>query len=164
MKDGKSFTFSSLNWKSLVEAQEHDAGIPGLRPRPCATPSSVPIPQARLRRRQALGLWAPDLALAIASLLAMVYLIWQALQMGATGVALMGVLLAIVGVWQIEPMIRLNKPRAFPVRGRCPKKCCRRRVVPAPWSRCLARIGQAMSRSTGLLPMVGCTSGMTWIA
>ena len=49
----------------------------------------------------------------VASLLAMAYLIWQALQMGATNVALLGVLFAVVGVWQIEPMIRLNKPRPF---------------------------------------------------
>ena len=60
-----------------------------------------------------LGLWLPTSALAIASLLVMVYLIWQALQMGATGVALIGALLGVVGVWQIEPMIRLNKPRPF---------------------------------------------------
>jgi hypothetical protein len=43
----------------------------------------------------------------------MAYLIWQALQTGATGVALLGALLAAVGAWQIEPMIRLNKPRPF---------------------------------------------------
>ena len=43
----------------------------------------------------------------------MAYLTWQALRMGSTGVALIGALLAIVGVWQIEPMVRLNKPRSF---------------------------------------------------
>jgi hypothetical protein len=43
----------------------------------------------------------------------MAYLVWQAFQMGATSVALLGVLLGIVGYWQIAPMIRLNKPRPF---------------------------------------------------
>jgi hypothetical protein len=33
--------------------------------------------------------------------------------MGSTSVALLGALFALVGVWQIEPMVRLNKPRPF---------------------------------------------------
>ena len=112
MKDGKSFTFSSLNWKSLVEAQELTQEYRAFVRALCDAIVRA-NPQARLVAGKPLGLWLPTSAVAIASLLVMVYLIWQALQMGATGVALIGALLGVVGVWQIEPMIRLNKPRPF---------------------------------------------------
>jgi hypothetical protein len=45
--------------------------------------------------------------------MAMAILIWRAFQLGSTSVALLGGLFAVVGVWQIEPMVRLNKPRTF---------------------------------------------------
>ena len=112
MKDGKSFTFSSLNWKSLVEAQELTQEYRAFTQALCEAIARA-NPQARFVAGKPMGLWLPTSALAVASLLAMAYLIWQALQMGATGVALLGALLAIVGAWQIEPMIRLNKPRPF---------------------------------------------------
>jgi hypothetical protein len=112
MKDGKSFTFNSLNWKSLVEAQELTQEYRVFTHALCDAIARA-NPQARFVAGKPMGLWLPTSVLAIASLLAMVYLIWQAFQMGATGVALMGALFVIVGVWQIEPMIRLNKPRPF---------------------------------------------------
>jgi hypothetical protein len=70
-------------------------------------------PEARFLAGKPMGLWLPSSVLAGASLFAMAYLVWQAFQMGATSVALLRILLAIVGYWQIEPMIRLNKPRPF---------------------------------------------------
>ncbi|QRM31048.1 hypothetical protein [Microvirga sp. VF16] len=112
MKDGKSFTFNSLDWKSLVEAQELTQEYRAFTQALCDAIARA-NPQAKFVAGKPLGLWIPTSGLAIASLLAMAYLIWQAFQMGATGVALMGALFAIVGVWQIEPMIRLNKPRPF---------------------------------------------------
>lgn len=112
MTDGKSFTFTSLDWKSLVEAQELTQEYRAFTHALCDAIARA-NPQARFVAGKPLGLWLPSSALAVASLLAMAYLIWQALQMGATSVALLGALLAMVGVWQIEPMIRLNKPRPF---------------------------------------------------
>jgi len=112
MKDGKSFTFNSLNWKSFVEAQELTQEYRAFVQALCEAIARA-NPQARFVAGKPFGLWLPSSALAVASLLAMAYLIWQALQMGATGVALIGALLGVVGVWQIEPMIRLNKPRPF---------------------------------------------------
>jgi hypothetical protein len=112
MKDGKSFTFNSLDWKSLVEAQEMTREYRTFVKSLCEAIIRA-NPQARFVAGKPMGLWLPASGLAIASLLAMAYLVWQAFQMGATSVALLGILLAIVGYWQIEPMIRLNKPRPF---------------------------------------------------
>lgn len=112
LKDGKSFTFNSLNWKSLVEAEELTREYRAFTRTLCEAIARA-NPQARFVAGKPMGLWLPTSALAIASLLAMAYLIWQALRMGAPEIALLGALFAGVGIWQIEPMIRLNKPRPF---------------------------------------------------
>ncbi|MET0530954.1 MAG: hypothetical protein ABW003_21885 [Microvirga sp.] len=112
MKDGKAFNFSSLNWKSLVEAQEMTMEYRAFAESLCAAIAKANT-QARFIAGKPWWLWATTFTVAIASLLAMAVLIWRAAQMGSTAVALLGVLFAVVGVWQIEPMIRLNKPRVF---------------------------------------------------
>jgi hypothetical protein len=112
LSDGKSFTFSSLNWKSMVEAQEMTREYRAFTHALCDAIVRA-NPKAKLVAGKPWGMWLPTSAIAVASLLAMAYLIWQAYQMGATNVALLGALLAVVGFWQIEPMIRLNKPRPF---------------------------------------------------
>ena len=112
MKDGKAFTFSSLNWRSLIEAQEMTTEYRAFAQGLCEAIMKA-NPQTRFIAGKPWWLWFSTTAIAILSLLLMAYLIWQALRMGSTGVALIGALLAIVGVWQIEPMVRLNKPRIF---------------------------------------------------
>lgn len=112
LKDGKNFTFSSLNWKSLIEAQEMTAEYRAFAQALCKAIVKA-NPEARLIAGKPWWLWFSTTAIAVLSLLLMAYLIWQALQMGSTGVALIGALLAVVGIWQIEPMVRLNKPRFF---------------------------------------------------
>src|SRR3712207_405930 len=107
MKDGKSFTFSSLDWKSLVEAQEMTREYRAFVQALCDAIIRA-NPEAKFVAGKPLWLWGPSSALAVVALLSMAYLIWQALQMGATSVALFGGLLAFIGIWQIEPMVRLN--------------------------------------------------------
>ena len=70
-------------------------------------------PEARFEAGKSWPVWALTSAVGLASLVAMAILIWRAFQTGATNVAILGVLFAAVGIWQIEPMIRLNKPRPF---------------------------------------------------
>jgi len=112
MKDGKAFTFTSLNWRSLIEAQEMTTEYRAFAKALCEAIVKA-NPKARLIAGKPWWLWFSTTVVAILSLLLMAYLIWQAFQMGSTGVALIGALLAVVGVWQIEPMVRLNKPRLF---------------------------------------------------
>jgi hypothetical protein len=112
MKDGKTFTFSSLTWNSLVEAREQG---PGYRAFSKALLDAIlrANPEARFAAGKPLGLWLITSAIGMASLIAMGILIWRAVQTGATNIALLGALFALVGIWQIEPMVRLNKPRPF---------------------------------------------------
>jgi hypothetical protein len=112
LKDGKSFSFTSLNWRSLIEAQELTGEYRAFTQALCGAIAAA-NPGARFIAGKPKWLWLATVIVAAASLLGMAYLIWQALLMGSKGVALIGALLALVGIWQIEPMVRLNKPRSF---------------------------------------------------
>jgi hypothetical protein len=112
MVNGRTISFSSLSWKSLVEAQElgpsyrHFAGT-------LVRAVAAANPAARFTAGQPRWRWVLTAASAGLCLAAMAFLIWRALQMGAAALALLGALLAAVGVWQLEPMVRLNRPRRF---------------------------------------------------
>ena len=112
MKDGKAFSFTSLSWRSLIEAeqltQEYRAFVQAL-----FEAVRRANPNARFIAGKPLWLWLSGTILGVACLLGMAFLIWQAVQRGFTDVALLGGLFAAIGAWQIVPMVRLNKPRAF---------------------------------------------------
>lgn len=112
MRDGKAFTFTSLNWRSLIEAQEMTTEYRAFAESLCQAIARA-NPQARFVAGKPWWLWVSTTAVAVLSFVLMAVLIWQAVRMGSTGVALIGALLAVVGIWQIEPMVRLNKPRLF---------------------------------------------------
>lgn len=112
MKDGKAFSFSSVSWKSLIEAEQRAneyRAFTGALFEAIAKAN----PEARFVAGKPWWLWVSTTLVAFASLIAMAFLIWHAVRMGATSVALLGGFFALVGVWQIEPMVRLNKPRPF---------------------------------------------------
>jgi hypothetical protein len=112
LRDGKSFAFSFLDWKSLIEADRLD---PEYRVFARALFDAIALasPQARFVAGRPRWIWFATAALAASSLLVMMLFIWRALQSGATSAALMGGLFLAAGIWQLEPMVRLNKPRTF---------------------------------------------------
>jgi hypothetical protein len=112
MKDGKAFSFSSISWKSLVEAEQLTEGYRGFTHELFGAVRRA-NPEARFIAGKPWWLWLATTILGIACLFGMAFLIWHAIQRGFTDVALLGGLFAAIGVWQIEPMVRLNKPRTF---------------------------------------------------
>ena len=112
MKDGKTFAFSSLNWRSFVEAERLDAEYSAFTHALLHAIASA-NPSARFVAGRPGWIWTATAVLAAASLAAMVLFLWRALTAGYTSAALMGALFLGVGIWQLEPMIRLNKPRRF---------------------------------------------------
>ncbi len=112
MQDGKTFKFSSLNWQTMIQATnqgpEYSSFVHALL-RAVAGAN----PQARFLSGRPPFIWISTVAIAVGSMGAMVFFIWRALQADAHGAALMAAVLALIGIWQLEPMIRLNKPREF---------------------------------------------------
>jgi hypothetical protein len=120
LTDGKTFAFSSLNWKSLIEAERLDKDYRAFA-RTLFDAIARANPKARFFGGRPRWLWIATAILAAASLLAMAFFTWRALQAGATSAALMGVLFTVIGIWQLEPMVRLNKPRTFSPDGPPPE-------------------------------------------
>jgi hypothetical protein len=112
LSDGKAFTFSSLSWRSLIEAERLDRDYRAFT-RALFDAIRHANPKARFVGGRPKILWIATAILAAASLVAMAVFIWRALQAGATGAALMGAFFLGVGIWLLEPMIRLNKPQDF---------------------------------------------------
>jgi hypothetical protein len=112
MRDGKTFSFSSINWKSLIEAERLDKDYRAFV-RTLFDAIARANPEARFVAGRPRWIWVGTAILAAASLIAMALFTWRAMQAGATAAALMGLVLALIGIWQLEPMVRLNKPRSF---------------------------------------------------
>jgi hypothetical protein len=112
MKDGKTFSFSSINWRSLIEAERLDKDYRAFA-RTLFDAVARANPDARFVAGRSWWVWVGTAILAAASLLAMAVFTWRALQAGAMPAAGMGVFFALVGIWQLEPLVRLNKPRSF---------------------------------------------------
>lgn len=112
MSDGRTFAFSSLSWRSLIEAESLDRDYRAFT-RTLFDAIRRANPEARFVGGRPKVLWLATAILAAGSLMAMALFIWRALQAGATGAAIMGALFLAVGIWQLEPMIRLNKPQEF---------------------------------------------------
>jgi len=73
-------------------------------------------PAARLLAGKPRLQWLAIAAIAAVSLVAVAFFIWRAVLSGATIAALLGAVIAAAGIWQLEPMVRLNRPRAFTIR------------------------------------------------
>jgi hypothetical protein len=112
MQDGRSFAFSSLNWKSFIEAERLDAEYRSFAGAVIHAVAAA-NPNARFVAGRPRWLWTTTAAVSAVSLLAMALFVWRAVTAGYTSTALMGAVFIALGVWQLEPMIRLNKPRRF---------------------------------------------------
>jgi hypothetical protein len=112
MKDGKTFAFSSLNWRSFVEAERLDAEYRDFA-RALLNEIADANPQARFVAGRSWPLWIGTAMLAAVSLAALCVFLARALQAGATSAAMVGAFIGLAGIWQLEPMLRLNRPRSF---------------------------------------------------
>lgn len=112
LNDGKTVTFSSVNWKSLVDMERLDREY-RIFTRALFNAIVHANPKARFLGGRPRFVWTATVVLAVTALAAITLFIWRALQTGATPAAIMGIVFAFLGIWQIEPMVRLNKPRRF---------------------------------------------------
>ena len=112
MQNGRQFTFSSIDWKSPIEVQRLDAEYRAFATALLGAVAAA-NPGACFVAGRPRGIWTATAALGAAALVGMVLFLWRAATAGHAGAALMGALLLGAGIWQLEPMIRLNKPRRF---------------------------------------------------
>jgi hypothetical protein len=112
MRDGKTFAFSSVSFASMVDMRvqgpEYRAFLSALL-RAIASAS----PGARYVAGRPLWRWSATAAITFAMLIGLAFVAWRSFQAGAAGTALLALAVIGLGVWQLEPMVRLNRPRVF---------------------------------------------------
>jgi hypothetical protein len=108
----RTVSLSSLNWKSFIEAErldgEYRAFVETL-----LSGIARENPQAAFLAGKPRLVWLGSAMLAGATLAALAAVVARAAQAGAPGAALMGAALIGLGLWQVAPMIRRNRPRTF---------------------------------------------------
>lgn len=110
LKDGRSVGFGNLSWRSLTDMTRDDAGYRAFVEALAAAIAKA-NPQARFIAGKPNWLW---LILTVVSVLALVMLgvfIARAFQQGAAPAGWLGIVIAAASLWQVWPMIRLNRPR-----------------------------------------------------
>lgn len=112
VKDGRTVTYSSVTWKGILEA--HQQG-PQYRAFTAALIREVAeqSPGARFVAGKRLVPWLLTVALAGLMLVGLAYGVWRSLDRAAPGAAALIAMVGLIGVWQLEPLVRLNKPRGF---------------------------------------------------
>ncbi len=112
LRDRRTVTYSSVTWKGILEA--HQQG-PQYRAFTAALLRAVAAenPGASFVAGKRLVPWLLTVALTGLILVGLAYGVWQGLARGALGAAALIATLGLIGIWQLEPLVRLNKPRAF---------------------------------------------------
>ncbi len=109
---GRSVTFTSVSWKSLMDVGNQDAEYSAFV-RGLVEAVARANPDVKLVTGKPALLWYAMISGAAITLLAVAFFAWRALASGAAGAALFGAAVGAVGIWQLEPMIRLNRPGRF---------------------------------------------------
>lgn len=110
LSNGKSVTFGNLSWRSLTDMERNDAGY-----RAFVEALSAAIaranPRARFLAGKANWLWLTLTIVSGLSLVMLALFTMRAFQQGASSAGWLGILLAAASIWQVGPMIKLNRPR-----------------------------------------------------
>jgi hypothetical protein len=112
LKDGKRVRLSSIHWRSMIEAESQTAAY-GRFVRELIAAIARVNPEVRLAAGKPRPVWIALAALTALSLVAIMIFTGHAVSVGAWPAALLGLGIGAVGVWQLEPMVWLNRPRGF---------------------------------------------------
>ncbi len=109
LKDGKTITFGDTSWRSLVEVERGG-------PRYVAFVTAVATaiarlnPEARFLAGKPPVTWGLFAAVAGISVAMMAFFAFRAWAQGYSGAMWIGVLLGVIALWQMVPMVMLNRP------------------------------------------------------
>lgn len=110
--NGKTVSYTSISWKSMIEARSQDEEYSRFT-RELLTAVASASPRASFIAGKPFVIWVLLTVLAFTTLVVLALFTWRAFSNGATGAALFGLAIGGLGLWQLEPMVRLNKPRDF---------------------------------------------------
>ena len=115
LADGTTVKLSSISWRSMIDARRQDAEYTAFVQALLLAVARA-NPAVRLLAGKPRPQWLAIAVVAAVSLVAVAFFIWRAVLSGAAIAALLGAAIAAAGIWQLEPMVRLTRPRACTIR------------------------------------------------
>lgn len=110
LSDGKVITFGNLSWRSLTDMDRDDARYHAFVTALCAAIVRA-SPGARFVAGKPFSLWLAMALVGGLSVAMLVFFTGRAFLQGATSAGFLGLALAAASVWQVWPMVKLNRPR-----------------------------------------------------
>ncbi len=108
--DGRTITFGNLSWRSMVDLDRQEAAYRAFVLRLAAAIAQA-NPACRFLAGKPLPIWLIFAVIAFTATLGMAAFAWMAWTRGETNAMLFTLFMFALAVWQIEPMVRLNRPR-----------------------------------------------------
>ncbi|MGJ3265531.1 MAG: hypothetical protein ACFE0R_20110 [Salinarimonas sp.] len=112
LDDGRSVAISSVTYRAMFDARRQDAAY-GRFVRELARRTVKAAPKARFVAGRPWPIWIVLAVVSVTIVVALAIFAFEIWRVGETAIALVAVAVALLGVWQLEPMVRLNKPRDF---------------------------------------------------
>lgn len=109
LTDGKVITFGNLSWRSLTDMERDDAGYNAFVTALCQAILRA-NPDARFVGGKPFPLWLAMAAVGGLSMAMLIVFTASAFQQGATGSGSLGLILVAASIWQVWPLIKLNRP------------------------------------------------------
>jgi hypothetical protein len=109
MKDGKTITIGDTSWRSLVEVERGGQRYIDFITAMCAAIARA-NPGARFIAGKPPFVWALFAGVAVLAVSMMVFFSWRAYAQGVMGAVWIGLALGSIAIWQMVPMVKLNRP------------------------------------------------------
>ncbi|MGP9822446.1 hypothetical protein ACTZWW_20670 [Salinarimonas sp. NSM] len=112
LDDGRSVAISSVTYRAMFDARRQDAAY-GRFLRELLRRTAKAAPQARFVAGRPWPIWIVTALVSVLIVGALAVFALEIHRIGETALALVAAAVALLGIWQLEPMVRLNKPRGF---------------------------------------------------
>lgn len=117
-RDGKVLSFGNISWRSMVALDNQDTPY-----RTFTTAMAAAIgkasPNARFVSGKPMLLWVPFAIVAVGAALGILGFSVNAFFRGQNNAGFLGLFMTALAIWQLKPMVLLNRPRDVP-RGTVP--------------------------------------------
>lgn len=110
LTDGRTITFGDLSWVSMTNIERDPARYRHFVHALCAAIARL-NPRCRFVAGLPRAKWLVFAAVAVLAFFGMAAFVYGAWRRGQSNAAIVSLFLTLAGIWQIEPIIRLNKPR-----------------------------------------------------
>lgn len=112
LKDGRRIGYGSVAWRSIADLELRNEAYSAFS-RALIAGISTANPDCRWVKGHPWLQWILVCIIGAGAGLGVASLVWTATRDGQTSAAVLGALIGAVAFWQIEPLIRLNRPDRF---------------------------------------------------